>query len=291
MFRTMKRVLALLSLFLPLGAAAQAAEPTRFTVEVRGRGPDLILIPGLASSAAVWRDTAARLEGHYRVHLIQVAGFAGAPVAGNAEGAVVVPLADEIVAYIADRKLDHPAVIGHSMGGFTALLIAARHPGAVGRVMIVDALPFFSVLINPAATAAGIEPQAAAFRDAVLGQSPEAFAAGQERTMMTLAKSPAGRADALAWSLATDRGVMARTTYDVMTGDLRGELAGIDVPVTVVYARDPAMGFFYGVADQLYGANYAALPGVRLRRVDGAFHFVMLDQPEAFAAEVETFLK
>ncbi len=157
--------------------------------------------------------------------------------------------------------------------------------------MIVDALPFFSVLINPAATATSIAPQAAVFRDAVLGQSPEAFAAGQERTMATLAKSPAGRADALAWSLATDRGVMARTTYDVMTTDLRGELASIGVPVTVVYARDPAMGFFAGIVDQVYAGNYGALPGVSLRRVDGAFHFIMLDQPDLFAAEVEAFLK
>lgn len=291
MFKTMKRVLALLSLILPLGAGVAHAQPTRFTVEVRGQGPDVILIPGLTSSAAVWRDAAARLEGRYRVHLVQVAGFAGAPVAGNAEGPVVAPLADGIVAYIAEQKLDHPAIIGHSMGGFTALLIAARHPEAVGRVMVVDALPFFSALINPAATASGVEPQAAAFRDSLLGQSDAAFAAGQPRVVAGLAKTEPARAEALAWSLASDRGVMARATYDVMTTDLRGELPGVTTPVTVVYARDPAMGFFYGVVDQVYTTNYAGLAGVRLRPVDGAFHYLMLDQPALFAAEVETFLK
>jgi len=290
MFKMMRRVLALLSLFLPLGAGMAHAQPTRFSVEVRGQGPDVILIPGLTSSAAVWRDTAARLEGRYRVHLVQVAGFAGAAPGGNAEGPVVAPLADEIVAYIAGRKLDHPAIIGHSMGGFTALLIAARHPEAVGRVMVVDALPFFSVLINPAATASGIEPQAAAFRDSLLGQSDAAFAAGQPRVVASLAKTEPARAEALAWSLASDRGVMARATYDVMTTDLRGDLAAITVPVTVVYARDPAMGFFYGVVDQVYATNYAGLAGVRLRPVDGAFHYLMLDQPDAFAAEVAAFL-
>ncbi len=203
---------------------------------------------------------------------------------------MVEPLADEIVAYIASRRLDHPAIIGHSMGGFTALLIAARHPQAVGRVMVVDALPFFSVLINPAATAAGITPQAVMFRDAVIAQSPEAFAAGQERTMATLIKTPQARAEPTAWSLATNRGVMARATYDVMTTDLRGELGAVTAPVTVIYAKDPAMGFFHGVVDQVYAGNYAGLKGVSLRPVSGAFHFVMLDQPEAFAAEVETFL-
>lgn len=291
MFKTMKRILALLGLILPLGAGAAHADPTRFTVEVRGQGPDVVLIPGLTSSAEVWRDTARRLEGRYRVHLVQVAGFAGAAPGGNAQGPVVGPLADEIAAYITARKLDRPAIIGHSMGGFTGLLLATRHPELVGRLMVVDALPFFSVLISPTATAAGIEPQAAAFRDRVAAQTDAAFAASQPAVVAGLAKTDQARALALAWSLASDRGVMARATYDVMTTDLRGELAGVHIPVTVVYARDPAMGFFAGIVDQVYAANYGALPGVSLRRVDGAFHYLMLDQPDLFAAEVESFLK
>ncbi|HRD29773.1 MAG TPA: alpha/beta hydrolase, partial [Caulobacter sp.] len=118
-----------------------------------------------------------------------------------------------------------------------------------------------------------------------------AFAASQPRVVAGLAKTEPARAEALAWSLASDRGVMARATYDVMTTDLRGDLAAIRIPVTVAYARDPAMGFFYGVVDQVYATNYAGLAGVRLRPVDGAFHHLMLDQPALFAAEVETFLK
>jgi len=290
MFKFVKRLLALLGLILPLGFGVAHAEPTRFSVEVTGQGPDVILIPGLASSRDVWRATAKQLEGRYRVHLVQVAGFAGAAPGGNAEGAVVGPLAEELTAYIAANHLDHPVIIGHSMGGFTALLIAARHPDAVGRVMVVDALPFFSVLISPTATADSIASQAAMFRDAVIGQWPEAFARGQAWTMATLVKTREARAEPLAWSLASDRGVMARATYDVMTTDLRGELSAIKAPVTVVYARDPAMGFFYGIVDQVYAANYAGLSGVKLRPVNGAFHFVMLDQPQAFADEVAAFL-
>ena len=290
MFKMLKRLPGLLALVLPLSLAfaVNAAEPTRFSVEVRGKGPDVILIPGLASSRDVWAAMATQLEGRNRVHLIQVAGFAGVPAAGNADGPVVAPLADEIVAYIAGRHLDHPAIIGHSMGGFTALLIAGRHPESVGRVMVVDALPFFSVLINPTATAESMAPQAAGFRDYVMGQSAEAFAAGQTQTMARLVKTPEARAQPLAWSMASDRSVMARATYDVMTSDLRGDLAGVKVPVTVIYARDPAMG--PGV-DQVYARDYAALPGVRLRPIDGGFHFIMLDQPQVFATEVEAFLK
>jgi pimeloyl-ACP methyl ester carboxylesterase len=270
---------------------ALAAESARFTVEVRGQGPDVVLIPGLASSRAVWADTAARLEGRYRVHLIQVAGFAGAPVGGNAEGPVVAPLADEIAAYIRAKGLQRPALIGHSMGGFTALMIARRHPDVADRIMIVDALPFFSVLMGPTTTVESVTPQAAGLRDMLIGQTEAAYAAGQARSMAGLVKSPQGQIDALAWSKATDRSVMARAMYDVMTTDLRPDLAGVATPVTVVYARDEAMGVGAGRVQTLYESNYAALPSKTLVVVDGALHFVMLDQPDAFAAAVERFLE
>src|SRR5437879_5120763 len=80
-------------------ATAPAFAPTRFTVEVVGNGPDVILIPGLTASKEVWRGTVATVPG-YRYHLIQVAGFAGAPARGNREGPVVAPLAEEIARYI-----------------------------------------------------------------------------------------------------------------------------------------------------------------------------------------------
>src|SRR3546814_12890155 len=77
----------------------------------------------------------------YVDHLVQVAGFAGTPAGGNASGKVVAPVAAEIARYIDEANLRTPALIGHSMGGTLAMMIAARHPAAVGRVMGVDMLP------------------------------------------------------------------------------------------------------------------------------------------------------
>ena len=121
-------------------AGAAPFEPTRFSVEVVGRGPDVILIPGLTAGREVWRPTAAALPG-YRFHLVQVAGFAGAPARGNRAGPILAPLADEIARYIADRRLDRPALVGHSMGGTLAMMVAARRPALAGRIMVVDMLP------------------------------------------------------------------------------------------------------------------------------------------------------
>lgn len=67
-------------------AAVADSWSDRITVTVRGHGPDIVLIPGLTCSSAVWDATAAHLEGHYRLHLVQVNGFAGTPPQANAHG-------------------------------------------------------------------------------------------------------------------------------------------------------------------------------------------------------------
>ncbi len=276
-------------LFLP-ATATQAATPTRFSVEVRGAGPDIILIPGLASSPAVWATTVQALEGRYRLHVLQINGFAGTPAGANLQGPVVEGLVDQLAEYIASNGLERPAVIGHSMGGFAGLTLARKYPDRIGRLMVVDALPFFSVLINPMATASGMESQASAVRANFLAMTDEKLAEVQTATLARLVKSPERRAEALAWSLASDRAVAGQVTYEVMTTDLRPGLAGIQTPVTVLFARDDSMGFGAAYIEPIFRNNYAGLARVRLVRIDGALHFIMLDQPDVFLREVLTFL-
>jgi len=298
MFRSQSRP-RLLAIIIALLAAigvfggnhAHAAEPAaRISVTVTGKGPDVILIPGLASSGAVWDATVAQLSGRYRVHVVQVAGFAGAPVGGNGEGAIVAPLVEAVSDYIHREKLKSPAVIGHSMGGLTGLALARRHPADVGRLLIVDSLPFYPLLFSPAATVEMVKPQAVGMRDGLIAMPAESFEAQQTMSMPRLVKSPEGLKAALAWSKATDRSVFARAMYDVLTTDLRPELAAVTVPTVVLYPFDPMMGAPVERVEQLYAGAYAALPGVRLERIEGAYHFIMLDQPAAFAAAVDRFL-
>ena len=61
----------------PARVEAPAFVSDRLSVEVMGQGPDVILIPGFASSREVWRPLARRLSATHRVHLVQLAGFAG----------------------------------------------------------------------------------------------------------------------------------------------------------------------------------------------------------------------
>lgn len=291
----MKSLLALgLAVFAVLAAvpAAQARpfHSDRFSVEVRGEGPDVILIPGLASSRHVYDATAARLvAAHRRVHLVQIGGFAGEPAGANAAGEVVAPVVEELARYISEQRLHRPAVIGHSLGGEAALMLAARHPGSVGRVMVVDALPWFSLLFGPDITMDAVRPRAEAFRAAMAAQTPEQFRASQAAGLAGLVANPEARARRAQESFASDPRVVAQAAYDLTVTDLRPELPRITTPVTVLYAWETRYGAPERV-DTLFHAAYAGLPGVRLIRVDNTLHFIMDDQPARFAAEVDAFL-
>jgi pimeloyl-ACP methyl ester carboxylesterase len=290
-FRLFASVFALV-MFWQMAQHAEAAPftPTRFTVAVEGQGPDVIMIPGLASSSAVWRPEANRLKARYRVHLIQVNGFAGTPPGANANGPVIAGTVDELAAYIRANKL-RPAVIGHSMGGLMGLLLAIKHPDTVAKLMIVDSLPFFGVLFGPDSTAQSVEPRAAAARDKVLAGSQADYAAGQPATMATMIRTPGVEMQAaIVASQTSDYRIVARAMYEDIITDTRADLAKIKVPTTVLYAFDPSVGFPQDAVDGIYASGYATLPNKRLVRIENSRHFIQIDQPEMFDREVQTFL-
>ena len=115
-----------------------AVASDRITASVTGHGPNVILIPGLASSAHVWDATVAHLAAGHRVHVIQVSGFAGSAPGANANGPVLEPTVAALHDYIVANKLQGAAVIGHSLGGLMAMKLGIEHPGDAGRIMIVD---------------------------------------------------------------------------------------------------------------------------------------------------------
>ncbi|GAA0645606.1 alpha/beta fold hydrolase [Brevundimonas lenta] len=274
----------------PVGATAPAPFVSdRLSVEVVGSGPDVILIPGFGCSREVWRAEAERLKATHRVHLVQLAGFAGEPWT-HGDGPFVQPVVDELARYIRDGGLQGAAVVGHSMGGMSALMLAQQRPELVGKVMTVDSLPFFSALYGPTATPESARPFADQAAAGILAADPASFRAGQARQAIGLARDPAARERMVEWTAAGDRRAMATAIREVMTTDLRPGLAAMTTPVWAPYASDADGGAPAELADGMWAREYAVLPGVKLIRVDGSRHFIMADQPAAFADLMDRFL-
>ena len=279
------------SLTAPLDMAlAKGFTSDRITVTTIGKGPDVVLIPGLTSSPEIWQETAAAIPG-YRYHFVQLHGFAGTPPAGNAEGAVIAASAGEIARYIGEARLKRPALIGHSMGGTIGMEIAARHPDQVGKLMVVDMLPFLGMLFGPpGTTSVSVTPTANAIRDGLLANSPEVRTKQIEANIASMVKTEALRAAPLRHALTSDQAVGARAMHELIVTDLRPELSNFKGPLTVLYVKTPNVPLTEAQFDAIYKMSYANAPQAVLKRVDGSYHFIMLDQPERFRDEVRGFL-
>jgi len=279
----------------PMGMNAPGAvfAPTRFTVVDEGKAgaPDVVLIPGLSSGRAVWDAEAKLLTPNYRLHLVQVNGFAGQPAGLNATGEILPALVDELHGYIAASGM-HPVVVGHSLGGLLALMLAAKYPGDVRKMVIVDTLPFYATLYSPQATVEGIRPQAEAMKQQVLSFPDDQFAMVAPMMAHQLVKDPEGAKIVGGWSVSSDRKVVASAMVEDMLTDMRGQVGSIKTPTLVLYEHDPTLTMPNADSyEALMKAGYQPMPHVTLVRVDDSRHFIMYDQPAKFDAAVEGFLK
>lgn len=290
--RNLLKGLAAGAAMLAAGTPALARAPFqsgRIAVETRGDGPDLILIPGLASTSAVWGRVTPRLAGH-RLHLVSVRGFGDLPPAANGDGAIMGAVANELRRYIAEAGLAAPALIGHSMGGQIALRAAADAPDRIGRLMTVDASPFFPALISPGATVGDVEPIAQLAYQAIQILGDEGLRARGRALGLELGGAADAAFDSMGWQ-GGDRRVLAQALYEVLTVDLRHRLPDITAPVTVVYGWSPDETSPRSRTDSLFRGAYASLPRpATFERIEGAEHMVMIDQPTRFLAAVERFL-
>lgn len=270
--------------------AQTAFSSRRITVTTRGRGADVLLIPGLASTAEVWRGVADRLAGKRRLHLVSVRGFGDLPAGANASGAVMATVAAEVRRYITEQQLERPAIIGHSMGGQLGLRIAADAGARIGRVMVVDSSPFFPALISPRATVGDVEPIAQLAYQAIHFLGDEALRAHGRQMGLELGGATDAVFGTLGWQ-GGDRRVLAQSLYEVMTVDLRRRLPDITAPVTVVYGWSADGNSPRSRTDSLFRGAYSRLrTPAAFVPIEGAEHMVMIDQPTRFMAAVERFL-
>lgn len=279
------------------GSAAQSASAVtpafasdRISVEVVGSGPDVVLIPGLSSSPDVWRSTVAALPG-YRYHLIHVRGFAGLAPGANAAGPVVSPVADEIARYVREGGLNRPALVGHSLGGSLAMMVATRNPDAVSRLMVVDMFPFLGAMFGgPTATPDSVRPMAEQMRAGIAASAGDARRTQVEQTIAGMVRTESMRAAAVEHSLTSDAAASGQAMYDLITTDLTRDLARFTGPFKVLYAAPPTMPISADMLGIFFRGAYAGAPQADVELIPDAYHFIMWDEPERFQRELREFL-
>ncbi len=103
-----------------------------------GQGQPLIILHGLFGSSDNWFTLAKTFAESYRVFLIDQRNHGQSPHSDEFNYKL---LAADLYEFIEEHQLKNSIIIGHSMGGKTAMNFAVKYPDLLQKLIIVDIAP------------------------------------------------------------------------------------------------------------------------------------------------------
>lgn len=244
------------------------APPTHYAF---GRGPNVVILHGLGSTAQDWLPVARLLAKRYRVTLVDLPGHGMSPMPepfslDRAEAAL-----DQALQETSDQPV---ILVGHSLGGLVAASEALHHPERVRGLVLVE------TALRPQVTA-----EQRAQLDAELDRDYRGFL---RASYMEMAKDSAQGERQFAEASKLDPADVKPWIHLAWIADLSGMMRKLQPALLAVLAPrswEPAETWTHA-ADAL---GYSNVPRVRPVRLEGCGHFVMLDRPDALAQLIDRF--
>jgi N-formylmaleamate deformylase len=237
--------------------------------------PPVVLLHGLMGSGACWTPVARGLEREFDVVMPDARGHGASSAPPH--GYRYDDHARDVVGLIQGLGLSRPVLLGHSMGGMTAAVVAG------GRAVDLRGL----VLVDP--TFLSPERQREVHASDVAGQHRQVLELSQAELLAQARARHPRRSPELIELLVEARRNTRLEAFDVLTPPnpaYREVVGAIDVPTLLVIGdRSPVVT--PELAAELRGLN----PRVRVEQVREASHGLPYDQPERLGAVVASFLR
>lgn len=283
-------VISLLS-FSICAAEQSAAQPAFVSFQVTGKGSPVLLISGLMSDASVWTETADALKDQYQVHIASVAGFAGKPAEKNIS---LDQISHQLARYLNDKKLSKTVLIGHSMGAFLAYKLALAEPERVSKVIAVDGLPFIAPIFTRTNSTQVQDalPYAKNIQQQYQNMNQQQLLAISKSGIAIQATSKISQQRVLDMIVKSDPATVGSIMYQLMTTDLRANIADIKAPILLLGAS----GGFKTDAQhkhvkQLYTEQMQSAKDATVTMNTQARHFIMFDDLPWLVTQIKQFIE
>jgi len=246
----------------------------RIGYDDRGSGPPVVLLHPFPFDRLLWAGTSHALAAHFRVITVDARGFGESPLD---EPYAIADLADDLAALLAALQVPQAAVVGMSMGGYTALAFAARHAARLGALVLADT------------RAAADTPEGRKKRDEGIALCRKAGGAAYLASSLARLVSPGAPPALLAHlrARAEDRLASLVAGLEALRDrrDRTAELPAIACPTLVVGGDAEQViptGEMRGMAGAIPNGRFVALPG--------AGHLAHVEAPGPFEQAVADFL-
>jgi N-formylmaleamate deformylase len=239
-----------------------------------GAGYPVVLLHGLTGSGACWTPLARALEGEFDVVMPDARGHGDSST--PRKGYRYEDLARDVVGLIQGLGLAAPVLLGHSMGGMTAAVVAGQSAAAVRGVILAD--PTF---LSP-------QHQREVYESDAVEQHRRLLSLDKGDLLAQLSARHPQRSPEMLELIAEARLKTDVHAFDVLTPpnpEYRRLVSAIDVPILLVIGDNGLVSL--ETARELQDLN----PRLRVEQIRDAGHGLQYDQPERFEALVRSFLR
>lgn len=237
-------------------------------------GPTLILLHGLSANGSCWAAIARTLASENDTIMPDLRGHGKSSAPDH--GYSYEDHADDVAGLINSLGIPAPVLIGHSMGGLVAAVVASLYPGLVRAVILAD--PTF---LEP-------ERQREVWDSEVVDQQRRILDMPPQEVVADLRTRHPRRALPTVEAMAQARLETRLGAFEVLrppNPDFRRIMASIEVPILLVTAEAGLVS--PELAAELQGLNHR----VRAALIEQAGHGLIYDQPSQFSAIAQSFLR
>ncbi|HZP26364.1 MAG TPA: alpha/beta hydrolase [Dehalococcoidia bacterium] len=273
------------------GYVLNGRNPLSYLEWGRESGPTIIFLHGLSGYAYNWCSVAEPLAADYRCLSLDLRGHGDSGPSPEGEYTYELFVTD-VQALIDGLGIETFALVGHSMGGRTAIAYAGTHPGRASSIVVVDHAPNLPMeaALNIKRSFAAIPPEFDSWQAAIdylREHSSKALSAEEiaEHAFYVFRPIRGGRAT---WKL--DPFVREEWLKDELpsraTTDVWPELQKITCPMLVVKGE-----VTYNLTAELCEQMVQYGPDSSWVEIPGTSHFIVDDDPAALVAELAPFLQ
>lgn len=242
--------------------------------------PPLVILHGLLGSSRNWLTVARRLSSHFCVHTLDLRNHGESPQTDTMSHA---EMAEDLRETLAERRLERPWLLGHSLGGKIAMRFATDTPDALAGLIVEDIAPkaypphhqrdFEALLTMPLDEITSRKEADNRLAEVVPDWAHRQF-------LLTLL-----RRDGKGWSW----GIPLRIIYlhqDALRADCLSATARYNGPTAFVLGEKSRF-----VCPEDYERIYQHFPKAIIHGISDAGHNVHFDQPDTFANWLQTFIQ
>jgi len=264
-----------------LSISSKADPHYSFKISKSGHGNNvMVFIPGFACSGRVWDETVKQYSDNNTCYILTFAGFAGQKAQAHPD---LLAWEEEIYQFLKNSKISNPTIIGHSMGGVMAYLLAADHPDLIAKIVVVDALPCLSAVFNPNFRSQA-NPDCSGIVAKFNSMTDSMVYALQKQSIPTMLADTSMRDTVIHWTILSDHNTEGLIYCQFANMDVRAKLAAIHCPSLILLES----GFKY--YNDAVLKQFALLKNTSIHFANKGLHFIMYDDKTWYFSELKAFL-